>query len=163
PDQALPVCPGYIWMAFNRRKHHNWPRQRKPCRDQSVMWRRTRLCTQRRAIRRSQLLHRIPPFKNSSRPIRTTSRPSRLIPPPSQVATVAQPAPHIASSAVDLSHASQPLTVALLRPAAPRGGPIVASPPPARTATLPVDIDACLAAATHSSIAPATRPTVEQL
>jgi hypothetical protein len=77
---------------------------------------------------------------------------------PASTATRTQAAPSPSSSTVDLTHAVQPITTALLRPAVPRGGPILPSP----AVTRPVDIDACLAAATHSS-APHTRPTVDQL
>jgi hypothetical protein len=73
-------------------------------------------------------------------------------------------APLLASKTVDLSHASQPLTAPLLRPALPRGGP-----PPASAASIappasaPFSIDACLARATHSSVPSASRSTIEQL
>jgi hypothetical protein len=91
-------------------------------------------------------------------------------------------APLQSASAVDLSHAGQHSTVALLRTTSNRGGlapapvlvPVVASHPLAQQAssiapsiaphTKPAaDIDACLAHATHSLTAPAARPTVEQL
>lgn len=76
-----------------------------------------------------------------------------------------QTAASLSSSTVDLTHASQPVTAPLLRPATPRGGPITAPPAPVAAPVIkkPIDIDACLAAATHSSAPSATRPTVEQL
>jgi hypothetical protein len=70
------------------------------------------------------------------------------------------------SNAVQLAHASQPVTTQLLRPAVEKGGPIVTPPTPKPVSmplTKPLGIDACLAAATHSATPPASRPSVEQL
>jgi hypothetical protein len=85
-------------------------------------------------------------------------------------------------SAVDLSHAGQHSTVALLRTSSNSGGPapvpalvpVVASHSLAQQAssiapsiaphiTPAADVDTCLAQATHSLTAPASRPTVDQL
>ena len=92
-------------------------------------------------------------------------------------------APAQSASAVDLSHVGQHSTVALLRTPSNNGSPMPA-PVPAVLATAShplaqqtpsmassmalhitptVDIDACLANATHSLNPPASRPTVEQL
>jgi hypothetical protein len=94
----------------------------------------------------------------------------------------ANSAPSQSASAVDLSHAGQHSTVALLRTSSNSGSPapapvlvpVVASHPLVQQTssiapsiaphiTPTADIDACLAHATHSLTAPAARPTVEQL
>lgn len=71
------------------------------------------------------------------------------------------------SHTVDLSHAAQPVTAPLLlRASAPVGGPLPLSAAvshPAPPSAPAVDIDACLANATHSPVPPSTRPTVVQL
>src|SRR5580704_6309206 len=68
------------------------------------------------------------------------------------------------SNAVQLTHASQPVTAQLLRPAVEKGGPIETPPTPKPVSmTKPMNVDACLAAATHSASPPASRPSVEQL
>lgn len=69
-----------------------------------------------------------------------------------------QTVPSPSSSTVDVSHATQPITTALLRPTVSAGGPTLPSP----AVTRPIDIDACLATATHSS-APHAQPTVDEL
>jgi hypothetical protein len=87
-----------------------------------------------------------------------------------------QPASSQPSSIVDLTHASQPVTVPLLRTAANAGSPLpvpapaaitlpVSHPLPHETKAIapPIDINACLAHATHSLVPPESRPTVEQL
>lgn len=94
----------------------------------------------------------------------------------SALSQAAQPAPSTAnvsssptaspstSNIVELTHASQPLTAQLLRPAVEKGGPIETPPTPKPVSmTKPLDINACLAAATHSATPPASRPSVEQL
>jgi hypothetical protein len=107
----------------------------------------------------------------------------------SQMGTLQGPnsAPSQSASAIDLSHVGQHSTVALLRTQSNSGGPapapvvvpVVASHPllqqtssiaPHVTPSIappPINptagIDACLAHATHSLTAPASRPTVEQL
>lgn len=91
----------------------------------------------------------------------TAAPASNLSPAPTQTAA------SLSSSTVDLTHASQPVSAPLLRSASPRGGPITASPAPASVAApavkRPIDIDACLAAATYSSASPVARPTADQL
>jgi hypothetical protein len=73
------------------------------------------------------------------------------------------------SNAVDLSHSSQPVSAQLLRPAVEKSGPIIIPPAPAPAVALtptipnPLEIDACLGAATNSAVPSVTRPTVEQL
>jgi hypothetical protein len=72
--------------------------------------------------------------------------------------------PSASSNAVELTHASQPVIAQLLRPAVEKGGPIETPPTPKPVSiTKPLDIDACLAAATHSATPPASRPSLEQL
>jgi len=91
-------------------------------------------------------------------------------------------APAQSASTVDLSHVGQHSTVALLPTSSNNGSPMPAPAPavlvtashplaqqtPSIAPSAPhitptVDIDACLAHATHSLTAPASRPTVEQL
>src|SRR6202166_3445268 len=91
-------------------------------------------------------------------------------------------APAQSASTVDLSHVGQHSTVALLPTSSNNGSPMPAPAPavlvtashpvaqqtPSNAPSAPhitptVDIDACLAHATHSLTAPASRPTVEQL
>ena len=80
------------------------------------------------------------------------------------------------SSVADLTHASQPITAPLLRTAANAGSPLPMPAPAAITLPVshplsheskaiapPIDINACLAHATHSLVPPESRPTVEQL
>jgi hypothetical protein len=87
--------------------------------------------------------------------------------------------PSQSAAAVDLSQAAQPVTAPLLRSATssemktvsqPKVQPIsapasVAVPvaPIVPAIAAPIDIDACLARATHSLVPAASRPTVEQL
>jgi hypothetical protein len=84
-------------------------------------------------------------------------------------ANISSPTPASASAssnAVQLAHASQPVTAQLLRPAVEKGGPVATPPTPKAVSmplTKPLGIDACLAAATHSATPPASRPSVEQL
>jgi hypothetical protein len=91
------------------------------------------------------------------------------------------PAPSPSISTVDLSHAAQPVTAPLLRSGASSGMkttsqagilPVSASASvavpvapkvPALAPRIDIDIDACLANATHSVIPVASRPTVAQL
>jgi hypothetical protein len=76
------------------------------------------------------------------------------------------PASPQSSNPVDLSHSAQPVTAPLLRTAFPPGGPLPVSAPvshPVPASAPAVDIDTCLANATHSRFPPASRPTVEQL
>ena len=91
-------------------------------------------------------------------PALTVASKPNLASAPGSTATRTQAVASPPSSTVDLTHAVQPITTALLRPAIPRGGSMLPSP----AVTRPVDIDACLAAAAHSSAAH-SRPTVDQL
>jgi len=87
-----------------------------------------------------------------------------------------QPVSSQSSSVVDLTHAAQPATVPLLRTAANAGSPLPVPAPVAialpvshplpdepKAIAPPIDINACLAHATHSPVPPESRPTVEQL
>jgi hypothetical protein len=83
---------------------------------------------------------------------------------PPNISNPTTASPSASSNAVQLTHASQPVTAQLLRPAAEKGGPIETPPTPKPVSmTKPLEIDACLAAATHSATPPASRPSVEQL
>lgn len=80
------------------------------------------------------------------------------------IAKATAASPSDSSNAVELTHASQPVTAQLLRPAVAKSGPIdTSSPPKPVSMTKSRDIDACLAAATHSATTPTSRPTLEQL
>jgi hypothetical protein len=83
---------------------------------------------------------------------------------PSNTSSPTTASPSASSNAVQFTHASQPVTAQLLRPAVEKGGPIETPvTPKSVSVTKPLGMDACLAAATHSATAPASRPSVEQL
>jgi hypothetical protein len=83
---------------------------------------------------------------------------------PANISSPTTALPSASSNAVQLTHASQPVTARLLRPAVEKGGPIETPPTPKPVSmTKPPNVDACLAAATHSATPPASRPSVEHL
>jgi hypothetical protein len=83
---------------------------------------------------------------------------------PANISSPTTASPSASSNAVQLTQASRPVTAQLLRAAVEKGGPIETPPTPKPVSmTKPPEIDACLAAATHSAIPPASRPSVEQL
>jgi hypothetical protein len=83
---------------------------------------------------------------------------------PANISSPTTASPSASSNAVQLTHASQPVTAQLLRPAVEKGGPIETPPTPKPVSmTKPLEIDACLAVATHSATPPASRPSIEQL
>ena len=101
---------------------------------------------------------------------RAASALSQTVPSNSKVSAqpnISSPAtgsPSASSNAVQLTHASQPVTAQLLRPGVEKGGPIETLPTPKPVSmTKPMNVDACLAATTHSATPPASRPSVEQL
>jgi hypothetical protein len=83
---------------------------------------------------------------------------------PANISSPTTASASVPPNAGQFTHASQPVTAQLLRPAVEKGGPIVTPPTPKPVSmTRPLGIDACLAAATHSAKTPASRPSVEQL
>lgn len=83
---------------------------------------------------------------------------------PANISSPTTASPSASSNAVELTHASQPVTAQVLRPAVEKGGPIETPPTPKPVSmTKALDIDACLAAAAHSATPPVSRPSVEQL
>ena len=83
---------------------------------------------------------------------------------PANISSPTTASPSASSNVVQFTHASQPVTAQLLRPAVEKGGLIETPPTPKPVSvTKPLRMDACLAAATHSATAPASRPSVEQL
>jgi hypothetical protein len=95
---------------------------------------------------------------------RAVSALSQTAPSTANISSPTTASPSASSNAVELTHASQPVTAQVLRPAVEKGGPIETPPTPKPVSmTKPLDIDACLAAAAHSATPPVSRPSVEQL